>query len=98
MMVGPTLKPAPNGLPVCQSWLTMCNGVMERVLDGLNPGGDPTVMALVGRSGSGKTTTVASFVDLWRGIHLPQEGETEIQAHVRSNRVQASFPDGVLWL
>ena len=55
-------------------------------------------MALVGRSGSGKTTAAASFVDLWRGIHRPQQGETEIQARVRSNRVQASFPDGVLWL
>ena len=71
----------------------MRNGVMDRVLAGLSRGRDPTVMALVGRSGSGKTTAAASFVDLWRGIHRPQQGETEIQARVRSNRVQASFPD-----
>ena len=97
-MVGLTRKPAPTGVPGCQSWFTMRNGVIDRVLEGFSRGGDPTVMALVGRSGSGKTTVAASFVDLWRGIHRLQKGETEIQARVRLNRAQASFPDGVLWL
>lgn len=96
--MGPTEQPAPNGLPACQAWCTIRNSVMDRVLEGFSRGGDPTVVALVGRNGSGKSTAAACFVNLWRGIHQPQEGETEIQARVRSHRVQASFPDGVLWL
>lgn len=79
-------KPAPKGLPLCQSWLTIRNGVMNRVFEGLTRGGDPKVVALVGRSGSSKTTAAASFDDLWRGIHHPHGGETELQASVRSNR------------
>ena len=98
LMVRPARKPAPARVPICQSWLTMRNGLMDRVLQGLTRRGDPTLIALVGQSGSGKTTAAANFVDVWRGIHRSEPGETEIHTRVRSNRVQASFRDGVLWL
>lgn len=97
-MAEPTRKPAPKGLPVCQSWITMRSGVMDRLLEGFSRGGNPTVMALVGRSGSGKTLAAASFVDLWRGVHRSRESEANNQTRVRLSRAREMFADGVMWL
>lgn len=95
----PTPKPVPNGLPVWQPWLTVRNGVMDRIFESLSRSQDPTVAALVGRSGSGKTIAAATFLHMQRGLNVSEEeGETELGTRVRPNRVQALFPDGVLWL
>lgn len=80
-----------------ESWHTTREGAMDRVCDILGDDGPPTLAALTGRSGSGKTTAAAAMVGE-RGPIRPRAGETEDQARTRLDCVRALFPDGVVWL
>lgn len=87
----------PRGVPTGQSWHVVRDGMADKFLKILGGSEEPTVAALTGRSGAGKTTVAASMVGE-RGPIRPRAGETEEQARTRLDRVRALFPDGVVWL
>ncbi|CAM9378410.1 unnamed protein product, partial [Hapterophycus canaliculatus] len=94
---GSKLAAVPKGIPIGESWHTPREGAMDRVCDILGGDGTPTLVALTGRSGSGKTTAAAAMVGE-RGPIRPRAGETEDQARTRLDRVRTLFPQGVVWL
>lgn len=91
------LAPVPPGVPVGQSWHAVRDGVIARVCEILSADEGPTVAALTGRSGAGKTTAAAAMVGE-RGPVRPRAGETEDDARTRLDCMRALFPDGVVWL
>ncbi|CAM9783453.1 unnamed protein product [Scytosiphon promiscuus] len=97
LQAGSKLAAVPKGVPMGESWHTTREGAMDCVCDMLGGDGPPTLAALTGRSGSGKTTAAAAMVGE-RGPTRPRAGETEGQARTRLDRVRALFPQGVVWL
>lgn len=93
----PKLARAPKHAPTTKPWHAVRDGVVQRVAEILGGDGGPTVAALSGRSGAGKTSAAAAMVGE-RGPVRPRTGESEDVTRTRLDRVRALFPDGVVWL
>ncbi|MEO0448207.1 MAG: tetratricopeptide repeat protein, partial [Verrucomicrobiota bacterium] len=94
---GDKLPQVPKDVPDPKPWYVPRDDVVETVSKILSRDGGPTVAALIGQSGSGKTTAAAAMVGK-RGSIRPHAGETEHMALARLNSVMAHSPDGVIYL
>lgn len=88
----------PKDKPGESSWHVARDHIVDAVYEHLSTGQEPQVVGLVGRSGSGKTTSAASVVGEPRGDSPRRENETRDQMLRRRNRVREHFSSGVVWL
>lgn len=96
--LGAKLAPVPQGAPVTADWHVVRNSVVDAVRENLCDPGGPWMVAIVGRSGSGKTTAAAAIVGDNMGKVLPRDDETHHEACEHLEEIRRHFYDGVLWL